>query len=71
MIHIRRESVEVRSLPKQLFSYISALASGATLGEAMGAIGLDEPGLLGALGFVFSEGLVTAVTLKSDPRTSG
>ena len=69
LIHIRRESVQIRPLPKPLFSYISALASGATLGEAMGAMALDEAGLLSALGFVFSEGLITAVTLKPGPRT--
>lgn len=70
LILIRRESIQVRPLAKPLFSYISALAGGATLGEAMGAMAVDESGLLSALGFIFSEGLVTAVTLKSDPRTT-
>jgi hypothetical protein len=71
LIRMRSESLEVRPLPPRLFSYVCALAAGSTLGEAMGAVGLDEPGLLSALGFVFSEGLVTAVTLKSDPKDGG
>ena len=65
LIHIRLESLEVHPLPRGLFSYLCALAEGATLGAAMGAAGLDEPGLLSALEFVFGAGLVTAVTLKS------
>jgi hypothetical protein len=67
LIRIRAGSLEVRPLSRGLFSYLYALADGATLSEAMAAAGLDEPALLSALGFVFGEGLVTAVTLKSAP----
>jgi hypothetical protein len=61
LIRYRSESLEVRPLEARLFSYLYALAEGATLGAAMERAGLDEPGFLSALGFVFSEGLVTAV----------
>jgi hypothetical protein len=60
----RSEAVEVRLLTPPLFSYLSALAGGATLAEAMTAGGLDEAGLLAALQFSFAEGLVCGLSLK-------
>jgi hypothetical protein len=67
LIRIRHESLEIQPLPRGLFSYLCALAEGATLGEATSTAGLDQAGLLSALGFLFGEELVTAVTLKSAP----
>ena len=51
----------VRRLELAAFSFLSALSSGATLGEAMGAAGLDEHGLAEALAVLFAEGLVSSV----------
>lgn len=59
----RDESVEMRLLAPPLFSYLSALADGANLGEAMTAGGLDEAGLLAALQFSFAEGLICGASL--------
>jgi hypothetical protein len=63
LIRLRHDAVEVSTLEPLLFSYLYAAAGGATLGEAMEAARFDEAGLLGALAFVFEEGLVTGVTL--------
>ena len=65
LIRIRAESLEVIRLEPRLFSYLSALAGGAALGEAMDVAGLDETALLSSLGFVFSEELVIAVSLTT------
>jgi hypothetical protein len=59
----RTESVEMRLLAPPSFSYLSALEGGATLGDAMTAAGLDEAGLLSALQFSFTEGLVCGLSL--------
>ena len=60
----RSDSVEMRLLTPALFSYLSALAGGAALGEAMAAGELDETGLLSALQFSFAEGLVCGLSLR-------
>lgn len=64
LVRARIDGVEVRSLEPRLFSYLCALCAGAPLGEAITTAGLDQQGLVNALGFVFSENLVCAVTLK-------
>jgi len=64
MVLIRIDGVEVRRLEARVFSYLSALAAGAPLGEAVSIAGLDQPALVHALAFVFQEALVCAVTLK-------
>ena len=64
MILGRAESVEMRLLDAPLVSYLSAMAGGATLGDAMSAGGLDEGGLLSALRFSFAEGLVRGLSLQ-------
>jgi hypothetical protein len=69
MIRLRRQSLEVTRLTPRLHSYLCALAGGATLGQAIEHSALDEASLRSSLGFVFSEGLVTAVTLKADIRS--
>jgi len=65
MIRIRHDSVEVRKLDRAAFSFICALAQGATLGEAMTAAALDARALTNVLAFLFAEGLVCSLTLKS------
>jgi hypothetical protein len=69
MVLSRIDVVEVRALPPRLFSYISALAAGAPLGEAVTVAGLDQAALVGALGFVFNERLVCSVTVKREMGT--
>lgn len=64
MIHIRRDYAEVRQVDPWLFSYLSALADGSSLGEAMTHV-VDEGALTQALAFVFNEGLVCSVSLPA------
>ena len=71
MVRARNGSVEVRLLPPALFSYMSALAAGSSLGEAMTLAELDEPALVGAMGFLFSEGLVTSISVRSEDQMGG
>lgn len=61
MVRARFDALEVRPLDPRLFSFLSALAAGAPLAEAISAAGLDQAGLVNALGFVFTEGLVCSV----------
>ncbi len=64
LVRARIDGTEVRTLEPGVFSYLSALAAGAPLGEAVNVAGLDQAALVHALGFVFQEALVCAVTLK-------
>jgi hypothetical protein len=64
LIRQRFDAVEVRQVNPGLFSYLSALAAGAPLGEAISSAGLDQDGLVHALGFVFNEALVCAVRVE-------
>ena len=64
LVRARVDGVEIRPLEPGVFSYLSALAAGAPLGEAVSTAGLDQTALVHALGFVFQEALVCAVTLK-------
>jgi hypothetical protein len=66
MVRARIDLLEVRPLESRLFSYLSALSAGAPLADAIAAAGLDQPGLVNALGFVFNEGLVCAVRGPAD-----
>jgi hypothetical protein len=66
LVRARYDDAEVRVLEPRFFSYLSALAAGASLGDAMTIAGLDEQGLVSSLGFLFSENLVSAVSLKGD-----
>lgn len=61
MVRARIDGVEVRKLMAGPFSYLSALRAGAPLGEAISSAGLDQEGVVSALGFVFAEGLVCAL----------
>jgi hypothetical protein len=65
LVRARYDGLEVRLLEPQIFSYLSALAAGAPLGEAVTSSGLDQAALVTALGFVFNEALVCSVTLKA------
>jgi hypothetical protein len=69
MVLSRIDAIEVRELSPRLFSYISALAAGTPLGEAITIAGLDQPALVSALGFVFNERLVCSVTAKQETGT--
>jgi hypothetical protein len=61
----RSDAVEVARLAPDLFSYLSALAGGATLGEAMTRAALDGTRLTQVLGHVFGAGLVTGLSGSS------
>jgi hypothetical protein len=61
MVLGRDDGVLIRSLEPRLFSFLSVLAEGQTLGEAMSRAVLDEAGLLRQLQFLFAEELVCAV----------
>jgi hypothetical protein len=63
----RTDGVEVARLAPDLFSYLSALAAGASLGEAVTGAGLDGPRLTQVLGYAFAEELVTGVSLDAAP----
>jgi hypothetical protein len=64
MILSRYEAGEVQPLPPRLFSFISGLRDGATLGEAMTVVGFEEHELLEALAFLFRHGLVRGLSLR-------
>jgi hypothetical protein len=68
MVRARHDTAEVRRLDPALFSYLSALAGGATLGAAMSIAALDGRGLTDALAFIFHEGLVSSLTSSVTPR---
>ena len=65
MILSRNESTVVRELDAALFSFVSALARGNTLGEAMSEAALGETELRDALRFMFVEGLVVAMAPRA------
>jgi hypothetical protein len=65
LIRARVDGVEVRPLAPQLFTFLSALAAGAPLGEAVTTAGPGQEELVRALGFVFSENLVCGVSLEA------
>lgn len=55
------DGLRVEGLQLAVFSYLSALVARAPLGEAMAVAGFDEAGLLDALRFTFTQGLVCGV----------
>ncbi len=65
LVRQRFDSIELRQVEPRLFSYLSALAAGAPLGKAISSAGLDQDGLVNALGFIFNEALVCAVSSKA------
>jgi hypothetical protein len=68
MARARLDGVEIAQLAPDLFSYLSALGAGRTLGDAMAHAGLDGPRLTQVLGYLFSEELVTGVSLRPSSR---
>jgi Putative DNA-binding domain len=65
MVRCRYEAAEVRMLDAPLFSFLSALNRGATLGEAMQEASLDEAALREALLYIFSAGLVISLAPRA------
>jgi len=55
---------EIRELDGAVFAFASALHSGATLGAAVSAAGLDEHTLTQSLAMLFAEGLVSSISVK-------
>ncbi len=67
MIRIRDDVAEVQTLAVDLFAFLSALSSGATLGAAMSASEADGERLTEMLAFLFQCSLVVEATAKPDP----
>lgn len=68
LVQAGHEQVVVTRLKEPLFAFLSALAGGASLGDAMSHGNLDERGLLEALQFVFANGLAVRIgTSTHDP----
>ncbi len=67
MARARADGVELAVLAPDLFSYLSALGAGLTLGEAMARASLDGARLTQVLGYLFSEELVTGLSLRHAP----
>lgn len=61
IILYRSDGLVVQTIDAAHFSFLCALAQGATLGEALSRSGLDEAGLLGGLQLLFREQLVFSV----------
>ena len=71
MVHLRHDTVLVRPLAPPFFSYLSALAEGLTLGDAMTRAHLDEAALLQALRLVFSAGVVSSLGVNAAGQKVG
>lgn len=65
LTRIHGEWVEIQKLPADLFSFISALAGGSTLGEAVAVAEVEGARLTELLGFVFGADLVVALDLRA------
>lgn len=64
LVRIRDSLVEVQTLAPNLHAFLSALAAGATLGNAMSTADVDSSRLTELLAFVFQSDLVSSVALK-------
>jgi hypothetical protein len=62
LVHSRHDTVVVLPVSRPVFSFVSALNGGRTLGDAMTRAALDETALTQALRLVFSAGLVSSLT---------
>jgi hypothetical protein len=60
----------LHSLPEDQFLFVAALAGGAPLGSAVELAALDLEALPGMLGWLFAEGLVTALRIPNDDNSS-
>jgi hypothetical protein len=61
LIHQRHGSTLVQPLDAPVFSFLTSLILGASLGEAVTTAQLDERGVTRALALLFGEGLVSAL----------
>jgi hypothetical protein len=64
LVRIRHESPELLRLEPGLFSFLSALSAGSSLGEAMTRVEFDGRALTDALAFLFRAGLVCSLSLR-------
>jgi Putative DNA-binding domain len=62
MVRIRQQYPETSRLEPGLFSLLSSLAAGASLGDSVSTAALDGRALTDALAFLFREGLVCSLT---------
>ena len=60
----------LHSLPEDQFLFVAALAGGAPLGSAVELAALDLEALPGMLGWLFAEGLVTALRVPNDDNST-
>ncbi len=64
MVLARADHVEVRHINERMFPFLSALQSGLPLGDAMTNAQLEVDALTSALDFIFSQGLVSSLSLN-------
>jgi hypothetical protein len=64
LARLRDDTVEVQTLSPDLYAFLAALTSGATLGNALSTADVDTTRLTEILAFLFSSSLVSSVTLK-------
>lgn len=60
LIRIRSDTPQIRRLELPVFTFLTSLREGTTLGEAVSRAALDESGLAQALRFAFGEELVVS-----------
>ncbi len=65
MVLLRDDSIVTQPIDPALHTFLSAMKSGAGLGDAMSAACFDESALVAALQFAFGQGLVVAITPRS------
>jgi hypothetical protein len=65
LVRMRRSRVESIATPPDQFAFVSALAEGRTLGEAVETAAVDGERLLPFLRFLFAEELVVGIGLRS------
>jgi hypothetical protein len=61
MVHTRADRVEVVRLAPDIFSFLSALAAGGTLGQAMTEANADDRRLTEMLALLFNSSLVSSI----------
>jgi hypothetical protein len=67
MVLARTSHVEILPIKEPLFSFLAALQAGLPLGHSMTRAHLEVDALTSALEFIFSEGLVSSLTLDGAP----
>ncbi len=69
MVRSSDDLADVQTLAPDLFAFLSALSSGATLGEAMSTAEVDGERLTEALAFLFQTSLVVAAEVRAEADT--